>query len=273
MDNLLARIFGHQGAHALVVTALLLLLAEIGYRFGRRLLAGRDDDPRRSQIGVIQGAALGMLGLLLGFTLSMAIERYNHRRELVLQEANDIWTTWLRASLLPDSHPPAVRDFLRDYVDVRLRAQEALRDPAVMTEGLRRSAQIQSALWQHAEASAREAPNDITATFVEAVNALIDTDEERLTEARHRIPAGVWIILLVVAGVGCYTSGYGSGSEGVRSAFTGALLPLLIAIVIVLIFDLTNERHGMIRTNQQPLIDLQNAIRSELATREQPLAR
>ncbi|MET0168402.1 MAG: hypothetical protein ABW318_25855, partial [Vicinamibacterales bacterium] len=83
MDNLLARIFGHQGSHAFVVTALLLLLAEIGYQFGRRLLGGRGDDPRRSQIGVIQGAALGMLGLLLGFTFSMAAERYNHRRELV----------------------------------------------------------------------------------------------------------------------------------------------------------------------------------------------
>jgi hypothetical protein len=272
MDNLLARVFGHQGAHAFVVTVLLLLLAEIGYRLGRRLLAGRDD-PRRGQIGVIQGAALGMLGLLLGFTFSMAVERYNHRRELVLQEANDIWTTWLRASLLPDSHPHAVREVLRDYVDLRLRAHEALRDPAVMTKGLERSALIQSTLWQHAEASAREAPNDITATFVEAVNDLIDTGKERLSEGRHRIPAGVWIILLVVAGVGCYTSGYGSGSEGVRSGFTGALLPLLLSMVIMLIFDLTNERHGIIVTTQQPLIDLQNSIRSEVETREQPLAR
>ena len=135
----------------------------------------------------------------------------------------------------------------------------------MLTEGLRRSAQIQSALWQHAEASAREAPNDITATFVEAVNEVIDTDKERVAEGRHRIPAGVWIILLVVAGVGCYTSGYGSGSDGVRSSFTGVVLPLLITMVIVLIFDLTNERHGLITTNQQPLIDLQNTIRSELA--------
>ena len=265
MDNLLARMFGHQGAHAIIVTALLLLLAEIGYQFGRRLLAGRDDDPRRSQIGVTQGAALGMLGLLLGFTFSMAIERYNHRRDLVLQEANNIWTIWLRGSLLPDPHPRGVRDLLRDYIDVRVLAQEALRDPVVLTEGLRRSAQIQSALWQHAEASAREAPNDITATFVEAVNEVIDTDKERVAEGRHRIPAGVWIILLVVAGVGCYTSGYGSGSDGVRSSFTGVVLPLLVTMVIVLIFDLTNERHGLIRTNQQPLIDLQDSIRSELA--------
>ena len=112
----------------------------------------------QSQIGVIQGAVLGILGLLLGFTFSMAVERYDRRRDLVLQEANAIEITWLRASLLPDSHRQVVRDLLRDYVDIRLRYAVALREPVVLAEGLRRSAEIHATLWQHAEAAASGRP-------------------------------------------------------------------------------------------------------------------
>jgi hypothetical protein len=213
-------------------------------------------------VGVIQGALLGILGLLLGFTFSMAIERYDQRRELVVNEANAIGTAWLRAGLLPGEHPQPTRDLLRDYVDVRLRVPAALRDPALLTEGLRRSAEIQAALWQHAEASAKEEPNDITATFIEAMNAVIDIDAERLAASRNRIPAGVWLILVLVAAVGCGTSAYAAGSQGVRSAFSSVLLPLLITAVILLIFDLTNERHGIIGVSQQPLTDVRNAIQS-----------
>ena len=114
--------------------------------------------------------------------------------------------------------------------------------------------------------AASEAPNDITATFVEAVNQLIDTDKERRAASRTRIPSGVWLILLVVSGVGCYMSAYAAGSQGVRSTFTSVLLPLLISVVILLIFDLTNEQVGIISISQQPLMDLQNSMRSDPAS-------
>jgi hypothetical protein len=262
MDDLLSRVFDHQGTFAVFVTLLLLILPEVGYRVGLRLYAA-GDEARKSQLGALQGALLGMLGLLLGFTFSMAVERYDQRRQLVVIEANAIGTAWLRAGLLPGEHPQPVKDLLRDYVDVRLRAPQALRDPALLNEGLRRSAEIQATLWRHAEASAKEEPNDITATFIESMNSVIDTHAERLAASRRRIPTGVWLILVLVAAVGCWTSAYASGSQGVRSGFTSALLPLLIAVLILLIFDLTNERHGIIGVSQQPLIDLQSAIRRE----------
>jgi hypothetical protein len=203
---------------------------------------------------------LGILGLLLGFTFSMAIERYDGRRALVIDEANAIRTTWLRAGLLPEAHRKEVKDLLRDYLGIRLNSRAALRDPAKMTEGLRRSAEIQSTLWRHAEASAVEEPNDITATFFDPLNDLIDVDTERLAASRNRIPAGVWIILGLVAVVGCVMSSYAAGFSGVRSPFTNVVLPLLLSGVMLLIFDLTNERHGFIDVSLQPLIDLQRLI-------------
>jgi len=260
MADVLLRAFDHEWVLALAVSVILLAVAEAGCRSGRRLFEARDE-ARRSQIGVVQAAMLGMLGLLLGFTFSMAAERYDTRRGLVVQEANTIGTTWLRASLLPEPHPGAVKDLLREYVDVRIRAREALSDPARLSEGLRRSSEIQSTLWQHAEAAAREAPNDITSTFVTTLNDVIDTDAERVAAMRNRIPVVVWLILVVVAAAGCWTSAYAAGANGVRTALTSVFLPALITVVILLIADLTSERRGIIHVSQQPLIDLQNAIR------------
>jgi hypothetical protein len=70
----------------------------------------------------------------------------------------------------------------------------------------------------------------------------------------------VWVLLLIVAGFGCYTTGYGSGAHGTRSLFTNFLLPMLIAVVILLIFDLTHSLQGVIGMSQQPLIDLQHSM-------------
>ena len=255
-----------QGSWPSPCLGLLLLVAYIGYRLGLRLHAAADQ-AREYQIGAVQAAVLGMLGLLLGFTFSMGVERYDRRRELVLQDANTIGTTWLRASLLPEGYRQAVRDLLREYVDLRIRAQQEARDPGRLAEDLRRSAEIKTKLWAQAEAAAREAPNDITATFIDTLNEMIDTDAERLGAWRNRIPSGVWVILMVVAGVGCWTTAYAAGADGVRSPLTNVMLPLLITVVILLIFDLTHERGGMVDVSQQPLLDLQNSIRSAPAGR------
>jgi hypothetical protein len=261
MDDLLLRFFGQPGALAVVATTVLLLMAEVGYRLGRRLFTAADS-ARRSQIGGVQAAVLGLLALLLGFTFSMAADRYDHRRELVLRQANTIGTTWLRSGLLPDAHREPVRDLLRAYLDLQVPSHDALRDPAVIAAAQRRAVEIRSTLWRHAEASAQEAPNDITATFIETLNDLIDTEAARITASTSRIPPGVWLILVVVAAVGCWTSGYGAGAEGARSPLTSVLLPLLATVVMLLIFDLNNERRGIISVSQQPLVDLQNSIRS-----------
>ncbi|MCM3906021.1 MAG: hypothetical protein ND866_30420 [Pyrinomonadaceae bacterium] len=133
-------------------------------------------------------------------------------------------------------------------------------DQAQRAEGLRLTADIEAELWKHATAAAKEAPNDITATFIESLNEIIETDAERVASMRGRIPGGVWLLLLFVAPFGCFTSGYGAGGEGVRTSLGNVLLPLLLTVVIVLIFDLSSPRQGLIGISQQPLVDLQQSI-------------
>jgi hypothetical protein len=241
---------------AVVFTTVLLAAGEVAYRFGRRSRRDRDDAHRR-QISAIRGVMLGLLSLLLAFTFSMAVERYVARRDLVVKEANAIGTTSLRAGMLPEARREEVRRLLSSFVDVRLRMHAAARDPIQLVEGLRQSAEIESKLWRHAEASAKEAPTAVTATFITAMNQLIDTDAERVAAARNQIPAGGWLILSVVAGMSCWMIAYAAGYDGVRSTFTNLLLRLTISMVFLPIFDLTHEHRGMIDISQQPLIDVQ----------------
>ncbi len=243
----------------LVVGIVLLGASELGLRIGFRLHI-KHDEARKSQIGGVRGAVLGLLGLLLGFTFAMAVARYDARRGMVLQEANAIGTTYLRAGLLPGDHPSQVKELLRRYVDVRMEFRKHFNDPTKLADGLRASANLENAIWAHAEAAARESPSPTVVSFISALNEMIDTDADRVAAGRNHIPGAVWLLVTLVAAFGCFTSAYGSGAQGARSNFTSLLLPLLLTIVIGLIFDIDHALQGMVRVSQQPMLELRENI-------------
>lgn len=259
---MLNSIFTTEWGVLLTVTAILLAAAELGFRLGLRLHRSKDE-ARRTQISGVQGAMLGLLGLLLGFTYAMGINRYDAHRTLVLKEADAIGTTWLRAGLLPKAQRAPVEDLLRRYVDLLLHYTALVGDPAKMEEGVRNTREIENQLWQHAKTAAEDAPTGPTVLFITALNDMINTGAERLDAFRNQIPTGIWVLLLIVAGSGCFTTSYGSGAQGARSLFTNVFLPMLITVVIVLIFDLTHSLQGVIGVSQQPLIELRNSMQSE----------
>ena len=113
-------------------------------------------------------------------------------------------------------HQAPVKDLLRRYVDLRLKYWPLVDDPAKLAEGMRLGGEIKAELWKHATEAAKEAPNDITATFIESLNETIDTDAERIAAMRAGIPGGVWLLLIMVAAFGCVTTSYGAGAEGAR---------------------------------------------------------
>jgi hypothetical protein len=168
--------------------------------------------------------------------------------------------TYLRASLLPEAHQAPVKDLLRRWPDRPPAADISRAHPRKLAEGRRLSAAIQTELWKHASEAAKEAPNDITVSFISSLNETIVTDADRIAAGRAHIPSGVWLLLLVVGASGSFISGYGAGADGVRTILVNVFLPLLITVVIVLIFDLSHPRQGLIGISQQPLIDLQQSI-------------
>jgi hypothetical protein len=262
VGNFFSQIFLQEWLVFLVTGSILLLFSEVGLRCGLRLHAARDE-AHKVQIGGIQGAVLSLLGLLLGFTMAMAVTRYDMRRDLVVKEANAINTSYLRASFLPEVHQAAVRDLLRRYLEMRLIYQPLAGDSEKLVTGERLSATLEAELWEHATAAAKEAPTPITATFIATLNEIFDTYNERIAAARATIPGGVWLLLVFVAAVGCFTTSYNAGAQGARTVLGGILLPLLVTVVIILIFDLAHPRKGFIHTSQQPLIDLQESLQAK----------
>lgn len=259
LSNFLARVFENELAVFVFVAVVMFAFSELGFRWGLRLYTAKDA-ARKLQIGSTQGAVLGLLGLLLGFTFAMAVERFDTRRGLVVQEADKIGAAYLRASLLPDAHHNQVKNLLRNYVDVRLKYWPLVDDPIQRAEGMRLIGNIQTELWKHGSAAAKEAPNDITATFIHSLTETIDIDTERMAAMRAGIPGGVWMLLIIVAASGCAITTYGSGAEGVRSSLGSIFLPLLVSVVIVLIFDISHPRVGLIQIGQEPLVDLQQSM-------------
>jgi hypothetical protein len=236
-----------------------LAVSEFGFLIGRRLHQTADE-ARKGQIGGIQGAMLGMLGLLTGFTFAMAVGRYETRRNLVVDEANAIGTTFLRASFLPDEQRRAAKELLRQYVDARIQFYGARADRSSITEAEQATVVLQRELWRHTVDASKVAPTPLVAAFVNSLNETIDLDSTRLNAHRNRVPGAVWVLLLVVASCGCCATGYAAGSTGARTGFGNFVLPLLIAVVVSIVADLDRPRRGLIGISQQPLLDLKAAL-------------
>jgi hypothetical protein len=172
-----------------MATLLLVLLSvEGGYRLGK-YRRSRSEEEKEAPVGAMAGATLGLLAFMLAFTFGLAAARFDTRRQLLLDEANAIGTTYLRAGMLPDRREN-IRALLRDYVDARL---EAVRSGNV-TEGIRRSEHLQGQLWAQAVALGENNPTSIVVgLFVQSLNEVIDLHAKRVTAGlRNRIPGVIW---------------------------------------------------------------------------------
>lgn len=263
IDHLLGRIFYNQWLVLIIVSVLLLILSEIGYRFGR-VSRRRNPEEAEGHGGTIQGAVLGLLGLLLGFTFAMAVGRYDARRTLVIEEANSIGTTSLRADFLPSAQAGEVKSLLRRYTELRLEGYQHALDSPEMAAVRGEVASIHQSLWSLGRAGATAQPSPLTAGFITSLNETIDLDATRLAATRNHVPGAVWLLLLVVAGCGSWASGFVSGAGGYRSVFSQWIFPLLIGVVITLISDIDRPRHGMIGISQEPLKELLESLKSEI---------
>lgn len=136
----------------IVILLVVPLSVEFGYRLGK-YRRSRSEQEKEAPVGTMVGATLGLLAFILAFTFGLAAARFDARRQVLLDEANAIGTTYLRAGILPE-RGEQIRALLRDYVDARL---EAVRSGNV-AEGIRRSENIQQQLWSQAESVVRKKP-------------------------------------------------------------------------------------------------------------------
>jgi hypothetical protein len=236
--------------------AIILLSIEGGWRVGNTRRQ-RAEHEQEAPIGAIVGAMLGMLAFLLAFTFGMSASRFDARRQLVLQEANAIGTTYLRADMLPEPQRSEIRNQLREYATLRVARVSASLTPEVSAK----AGAVHDRLWASAVAVGTQSPNSIVVgLFVQALNEMIDLDESRVTAIRNRIPDSIWFVLYFVTILTMAAMGYQFGLTGERSWAVTIFLALAFAAVILLIADLDRPQLGFVRVSQQAMIDLVNKI-------------
>jgi hypothetical protein len=236
----------------------ILAVTEIGWQLGIGTKGGGG-----SNITTLESAILGLLALMLAFTFSMALSRFEARRDAVLNEANSIGTTALRARLLPDPHRSETLKLLREYVQIRLEIVQKGTSLAESMTIVDRSNTLQEALWQQAKAVASKDRGLVpTGLFIESLNQMIDDQGKRLSALRNHLPNAVLITLLAIAAVAGAFAGYASAVDTQRTRLPIYIMGLLVSVVIFLIVDLDRPSAGFVTNNQQPMVDLAASIAS-----------
>ncbi len=203
------------------------------------------------------GAALALLAFLFAFVTSIAIGRFNERRQLVILEANAIGTTYLRAGYLAEPYGLESRQLLHEYLNLRLDAlNSVLREAAI-----EHSEQIHDELWIRAEKIAKANDGPTTTLYISALNEVIDLHTERLNEELgFRVPPTMVYGLYIVAIMTMILVGLHDSYKEKRNLVALILMVLIISVVFLIIYDLDRSNMGLLRTPQIALIDLQQRL-------------
>lgn len=248
---------------AVVLLVTLVLAIEVGQRIGRRVAAGAEEG-FRSHVNGIAASLIGILALLLGFTFSIALQRYDARSSAVVAEANAIGTAWLRAQLLPEPYRGEVQKDLREYIDVRV--QSAVKDAGagVRADLDAKAARLQAVLWTQAvDATARDRHPATTGLFVQSLNDMIDSNGRLEAELARHVPEEVLLLVYAAFLLAGAVVGYAAGVSGHRASFATYGMVMLIVVLVFVILDLDRPRRGFIQVSQKSLVDLQAAVRAD----------
>jgi hypothetical protein len=239
-----------------VFFALMMAATELGFRLGHKAEAAIPENTK-SQISTIEAAILGVLALLLGFTMSMAVSRFELRKQLVLEESDALGTSCLRVQLLPAPAGPEIANLLRQYIHLRVEYGTAGNDLARLDSLNRQTAGLQSELWTRTATYAQQDPNPVKAgLLLQSLNEAIDLGEARWMAFQNHVPESVIYVNAVVSLLSALLVGYSFGVNGRRNILSMCVLALAITLVLAVIIDLDRPRSGFIRGSQQPMIDL-----------------
>ena len=236
----------------LIGSAIVFLASELGWRLGTRTKG----HGASGNISALEQSLLGLLALIIGFTFLMALTRFEARREAVLNEANAISTTALRARLLPEPYRTESLKLLREYAQMRIDYIPTGKSFAELPTLIDRSNNIQEALWQQVKALSVKNTNVVpTGLFIQALNEMIDNQGKRLSALRNYIPDVVLLSLFGIAAIACGFAGYAGGLDPLRTRMPTFIAAFLVCSVLFVILDLDRPNAGFITISQQPMID------------------
>jgi hypothetical protein len=244
---------------ALIVGAVVLGFVALGYFAGRVLR--QHLETLKEPVAIVQGALLALVGLVLAFGLSLALERYDSRRAAVVDDANTIGTTYLRAQTLSEPTRTRSLELLRRYTDESLQLSHAVPTTAHFRQTIAAEDGTQRQLWRLAGNALKGAPQDSAPRlYVETLNETIDAQEARLSGLNNRVPGAVLALEVfgAAAAVGLLALHISILGRGLVAMLAAAALVTLLLLVI---FDLDRPTRGLIKVPAAPLV----AVRASMA--------
>jgi hypothetical protein len=238
----------------LVLALVILLLSSRAGMLLQRYRAGTDEDAR-ADLSVIASATLALLGLIIGFSFSMAISRYDQRKNLEEEEANAIGTEYLRAELLPAADAIHVKAILVRYLDERIAFYSAP-SRAQALQLTTPTDELQSELWSAVRAGAAQ-PNPVTSLALSGMNDVLNSQGYTQAGWNNRIPVAAWALMGLIAVVSNLLTGFGARRPKSKLFL---ILPIIVSISFFLIADIESPRGGIIRVQPQNLMILSQSL-------------
>jgi hypothetical protein len=243
-----------------IILALSFFLMSLSARLGLFLRdkQGSMEERLRHDLDLILSAMLTLLGLIIGFSFSMAITRYDLRKNYEEAEANAIGTEYLRADLLPAADGENLRALMRGYLDQRILFYET-RDQNALRQIDAATAQLQTEMWSavHIPAGGQQTP--VLALTVSGMNDVLNSQGYTRAAWWNRIPPGAWFLMACVAIFSNLLVGFDSHSAGSKASRL-LVLPLVLCIAFYAIADMDSPRRGVIRVHAQNLENLSQSL-------------
>jgi hypothetical protein len=233
------------------------LSAQIGDFLRKRLRPLEDGE--RIDLSTVLTATLTLLGLIIAFSFSMAVSRYDQRKNYEAEEANAIGTEHVRAALLPAAHTARVCELLRQYLHKRVLFYET-RDRRQLEQIDKDTAALEVDMWSAVQAAAAAQPTPVVALVAEGMNDVLNTRGYTQAAWWNRIPTAAWGLMATIAIFCNLLIGYGAHR---REVILFLVLPLALSISFFLISDIDSPRGGVIRVRPQNLESLAQSLNGQ----------
>lgn len=248
--------------YAAALAAGVLVLIDTGRRIGARRFREEGEIAAKG-FGAVEGAIFGLLGLILAFSFSGALTRFDARRHLVIEEANDIGTAWLRIDLLPADTQPAMRDLFRRYLDSRIEVYRSVTNIDATGSALARSSALQREIWSVAVSSTQKAGTaQAPMLLLPSLNAMFDISTTRTEATRIHPPLIIFAMLGVLTLACALFAGYDMGSRPRLNLLHSVAFAIVLSVTVYVIIDLEYPRLGLIQVSDadQVLFELRKTM-------------
>jgi hypothetical protein len=237
------------GVFFVLCLSTMYLSARAGCYF--RHIGGPLDEDERADLNVVLTAVLTLLCLILGFTFSMAVTRYDQRKNYEAAEANAIGTEYSRAGLLPDADAARVRELLGEYVNQRI-SFYTTRNPRVLQQISATTLRLQKDLWSTVSENSAGHPTPIAALVIAGMNDVLNSEAYTQAAWWNRIPVMAWALMLTISMFCEHLVGYTERHYAEKARRTWAL-PLIVSITFFLIAEIDSPNGGLIRVQPRNL--------------------